>query len=80
MSQLTEGDWGDDTVLEGPVVSQGEKQPSLSAVSDLKGAPVPQRQTVSPLQRAPSSPPAAGLHPHPEEEEEEDPDRTMGKN
>ncbi|KAJ8282201.1 hypothetical protein COCON_G00047200 [Conger conger] len=79
-SQLTEGDWGADTVLEGPSMSQGEKQPCLSTVSDLQGAPVLQRQPVSPLQWAPSSPPAADLHCHPEEEEKEDPDKTLGSN
>ncbi|KAJ8352609.1 hypothetical protein SKAU_G00240850 [Synaphobranchus kaupii] len=82
-SQLTEGDWGDDTVLERPPISQGEMQPSFSTVSDLQGSPVPQRQPVSPLQWAPSSPctqsTTADLHPHPEEEEKEDP-ATTGAN
>ncbi|XP_064183923.1 centromere protein J [Anguilla rostrata] len=83
-SQLTEGDWGDDTVLERPPVSQGERQPSLSPGSNLQGPPVPQRQPLSPLQWAPSGPciqsTAACLHPHPEEEEKEDPDKTLGSN
>ncbi|KAG7463611.1 hypothetical protein MATL_G00178480 [Megalops atlanticus] len=94
-SQLTEGDSGDDTVLEGPPVSQREMRLSLPGVSDLHGLPAPQRdfprppqRSVSPLQWAHSAltepapclqRAAAHLHPHPEEEEGEDSDRTLGE-